>query len=167
MNSEQVKFIKDIVTKYDAEKQQTKAFGYVISFDDNTLYDSNKSFIAFNEDKQLVVCIRTNFDHYRQAAAPFEIGTTPYDKITHIDSYYERTDLIDAVKALTGGISEFQETALKKWMDNIQVQNKAPNEERPYFKTDPKIQGGFIKPTVRKDLNEGDVVHDQGGFDNV
>jgi hypothetical protein len=167
MTKEQIEFIRNVANEYDEEAQKTRAYGFVLSLTDGTLYDSNKSFIGFNDDKELVVCIRSNFDHYRQPVAPVEIDIVDYNNVAHFDSYYAKDKVIEAAEALIGPLSDLRKEALQKWMDSMQISNLAPMEDRPYYKNEPKIQDGYHPPRARKDLKEGDTVYDQGGFDNI
>lgn len=78
-------------------------------------------------------------------------------------------NLIDVVKAITDNtLSETQLLYIQRFAEEYgNNMNPAPMEERPYFKSDPKIAGRVNPPKVRKDLKPGDTVYDQGGFDNL
>ena len=40
-------------------------------------------------------------------------------------------------------------------------------EDRPYYKTDLVIPSKYTPPRARPDLEKGDTVYDQGGFNSL
>lgn len=168
MTKDQVDFIHSIFTKLN-NKNETATYKYRLTFDDQSVFDSGNSFVKMVPNKELAVCIRINNDHYTHLQAPFEVSTASYDKILHMEGYVNMDNLIEVVKAITDNtLSERQLLHIKKFAEQYgNNMNPAPMEDRPYFKSDPKIAGRVNLPKVRDDLKSGDTVYDQGGFDNL
>lgn len=167
MNSEQVSFIHSAFTALD-NNNKTVTAKYKATFDDQSVYDSGTSFVFLVPSKEMIVCVRSNQDHYTNIQAPFEISTSCYDKILHMEGLTDLEHLMDLVDAISDGtLSEFQKNCIKSFANSINNANPAPMEDRPYYKTDPTIPGKVSMPNIRKDLKQGDTVYDQGGVDNL
>ena len=75
----------------DAVKHVRESFQsdslYMVIYDDSGYSFSNaSSFVIWNDDRELVICVRTNNDHYSNIQAPFSILAVPYEKINSIVS---------------------------------------------------------------------------------
>lgn len=167
MNSTQVSFVHGAFTKQDSN-QKTVTAKYKLTFDDQSVYDSGTSFVFLVPSKEMVACVRSNNDHYTSTIAPFEISTSSFDKILHMEGLTDLEHLMDLVDEISdGSLSEFQKSCIEKFANSINNANPAPMEKRPYYKTDPVIPGVVHKPDIRDDLKAGDTVYDQGGVDNL
>lgn len=60
---------------------------YLVIYDDSgSSFSNGSSFVIWNDDRELVTCIRINNDVYTNVQCPFAILVLPYDKINSIVS---------------------------------------------------------------------------------
>lgn len=77
--------ITDVIKK--ARESLEKDSEYLVIYDDSgSSFSNGSSFVIWNDDKELVISIRINNDHYTNVQAPFSILVLPYEKINSIVS---------------------------------------------------------------------------------
>ncbi len=168
MTSEQVKTIERVYRTPGSDgKQLVPAFTLLL--DELLAFDSQRSFVTFDEDSETIVCVRSNNDVYTQVKYPLSIAATGFDDVVCMEAFCNMLNFEAAINALCPSMDPDVKDKIITWGTKVcgNVRNLAPMEDRPYYKKEPIPGGAFFEPIPRPDLGPGDTVYDQGGFDNV
>ena len=168
MNSDQVKNVEQIYRTPDASGNMlVPAFSLLL--DELLAFDSQRSFVTFDETEETIVCIRSNNDVYTQVKYPLTIATTSFEDVVCMEAYCNMLNFEATLTALCPNMDSDIKDRIMAWATHVcgNVRNLAPIEARPYYKTEPTPGGALFEPIARPDLGPGDTVYDQGGFDNL
>lgn len=167
MTSEQVKTVERVYRTVGPDgKMLVPAFNLLL--DELLAFDSQRSFVYFDEDGETITCIRSNNDTYTQAKYPLSIAATGFDDVVCMEAFCNMLNFESAVNALCPDMDSDVKAKIMKWATAVcgNVRNIEPMEKRPYYKKEPIPGGIYFGAAARDDLGPGDTVYDQGYMDN-
>ena len=142
---------------------------FTLLLDELLAFDSQRSFVSFDEDSETIMCVRSNNDVYTQVKYPLSIAATGFSDVVCMEAFCNMLNFEAALSALCPNMDQDIKDKIVTWASKVcgNVRNLAPLEARPYYKTEPIPGGALYEPIARPDLGPGDTVYDQGGFDNL
>lgn len=163
MTSEQVKAVEQAYRTVDSSGNMLVP-NFILFLDELITFDSQRSFVAFDESSETIVCIRSNNDVYTQPKYPLSINTTSFEDVVCMEALCNMLNFESALNALCPNMDSDIKAKIVKWAINVcgHVRNMEPMEKGPYYKKDPVPGGIYFGQAARDDLGPGDTVYDQG-----
>lgn len=148
MTQEQIKYMRKIMFAEDDNGCPTAAKVEVI-LDNEYQMRADTNFVCWDDDNQLVHCIRANNEVTSQTKAPIDILTAPYDCIQYLQSAYSLANIEGVLDKLniTGSLKE----SIMKYAKSIANQAKVERTPTPYYTSTAKAI-----PNVKQNLDRED-----------
>ena len=154
MTPEQIKMIRDYSWKDDGTGSHM-AGRLAVVFNNEVCFVDTRDYVIFDDDNELVHCIRANSeDPVSQAMCPYRITTGMYANAQYLEGLYNMRNFKTAVKELfvdTGLISEEQQEQIMNWANGIRNQPLDYKAKGPYFKDTVLPVPSDYKPEIRDD----------------
>ena len=163
MTSAQVTSIEQIFRTLDGSGNMLVP-NFILYLDELITFDSQRSFVAFDESEETIICIRSNNDVYTQVKNPLSISTTSFEDVVCMEALCNMSNFESVLTALCPNMDSDIQEKIVKWATRIcgNVRNLEPMEKRPYYKKEPIPGGVYFGAAARDDLAAGDTVYDQG-----
>jgi hypothetical protein len=163
MTSAQVTAVEQIF-RTDIGSGKVLVPNFILYLDELITFDSQRSFVAFDDNEETIVCIRSNNDVYTQVKNPLSISTTSFEDVVCMEALCNMSNFETVLAALCPNMDSDIQEKIVKWAIGIcgNVRNLEPMEKRPYYKKEPIPGGVYFGAAARDDLAAGDTVYDQG-----
>lgn len=137
---------------------------FILYLDELITFDSQRSFVAFDESESTIACIRSNNDVYTQVKNPLSINVTSFEDVVCMEALCNMLNFEAALDGLCPNMDSDIKEKIMKWATKVcgNVRNLEPMEKRPYYKKEPIPGGAYFGAAAREDLTTGDTVYDQG-----
>lgn len=166
MTIEQVTAIERVYRTEVDGKMLVPAFNLLL--DELLAFDSQRSFVYFDESSNTITCVRSNNDTYTQVKYPLSIAATGFEDVVCMEAFCNMLNFESALNALCPNMDADVKQKILKWGIKVcgNVRNLEPMEKRPYYKKEPIPGGVYFGVAARDDLTTGDTVYDQGYIDD-
>lgn len=163
MTSAQVAAIEQIY-RTDIGSGKMLVPNFILYLDELITFDSQRSFVAFDDSEETITCIRSNNDVYTQVKNPLSINTTSFNDVVCMEALCNMSNFESVLTALCPNMDSDIQEKIVNWATRIcgNVRNLEPIEKRPYYKKEPIPGGVYFGAAARDDLAAGDTVYDQG-----